>query len=151
MKIPETTASKRARSLARMDEAGVQSLPSRVVSPPLTAEYLTAKYGPSKLGEAQPFHGTFTAPIDLTPRQWEQARNQAIERFVTAMYQQGLWLASEKRIQVNPGVYPARDLATQQDDFNQREYIVTGHFYNRYPELVRVEIPEHMREPQTLG
>ena len=96
--------------------------------------------------------GTFVVPLGVSARRYRDIRNDAIGRFVRAMDTQG-WEAvidAGHRIDVLPGVYPYRDLATGLDMLDRREFIARAYFTQRNPQVVRTEFPAELLEPLVL-
>lgn len=140
---PEPTQARKVRRVASAPRTG------RVESLELPALDLQAIA--QKEGQAVAVYGTFRAPVDLKSEQWESCRNRAVTTFVTQQLAQGMSCVLPKGIQVNPGCYPARDLMSGEDLWDQREYVIGAWFYQTVPRMIRVPIDPDWVKPVRLG
>lgn len=136
------------RALAPPDpRADAPPPPTRTEIPGLDLARLGRKYGPQNAGRPRALRGTFAVPLDVSARQYAAFRDAAVRRFVESLDKQGWQFRPEYRIQVTPGLYPARDLRDGTPRLDQREVVVTAHFAFRDPKPLRLELPPDVVAP----
>ncbi len=121
--------------------------------PELDVGALQRAYGMENARAPKWLEGTFQAPLQATWDQYQKIRDDAITTFVGVMTKRGYTLLANEayRPRVSPGVYPAYDLLSGYAILDRREFIIGMWFTFRNPKPVRLELPSHLLEPQTLG
>ncbi len=150
---PTPTKIKRGRQYAAVRDAkrAAGIAPKREYTmEALDTAALSRKYGMDRAHHPRRKTGTFHVPLDVSPRTYQGIRDGAINTFIEYMDKEGWDFVSDLRIQVYPGVYPARDLATGLDLLDRREFLVQAHFRFRNPQPVRIELPPELLEAQTF-
>lgn len=132
----EAAFTKRLKGAARRDGA--------LEIPALDCAALSRKYGMERAYEPKMHEGTFVAPLGIKPDQYQRLRNDMIHRFLDAMDKQGWDFVADQRIQVYPGIYPARDLVSGLDLLDRREMVIRAHFQFRNPQPIRLELPPEL-------
>ena len=150
---PTPTRVKRGQAYAALVDARRRkgaTAPKEYLREAVDTAALSRQYSMDAARAPRIVQGTFVVPLGVSARRYRDIRNDAIGRFVRAMDTQG-WEAvidAGHRIDVLPGVYPYRDLATGLDMLDRREFIVRVWFRFRNPQPLKLEVPESLLEPK---
>lgn len=108
---------------------------------PLSRDALLAQYG-AETAYAPKWHtGSFRAPLGMRGPAFQQLVYQQTTTWLEAMRKKGFDVCSSSEIDVTPGPYPAKDLATGLVILGEREMLVRAQFLERQPIVRRVELP----------
>lgn len=141
---PEPTETKLGRQWGRqIDWAHVQETAgqeSQAAAAPLDREKIRQVGGQNPY--APRWHtGSFRAPLGMRGPTFGKHCAEMAKRWLEEMRRRGFDVCSTTRIQIDPGPYPARDLATGLLLMGEREMLVRAQFVERQPETVRLELP----------
>lgn len=117
--------------------------------PGIDAAAITRRYG--KLGAPQADYATFRAPISASPSEFEKLRNAAVRKWLDVKLHDKWDCVLPMRITVTQGIYPARDLLSQKDLWDHREYIIGAWFVPQVPRIQRIELDPELLAPTRLG
>ena len=145
---PEPTETKLGRQWGRGIDwdrvAETSSEPSQAVAAPLSRKLL--QQGP-EAGYAPRWHtGSFRAPIGMRGPTFGAHCAEMAKRWMEEMRRRGFDVWSSTRVQIDPGPYPAKDLATGLSLLGEREMLIRAQFVERRPETVRLELPGELFE-----
>lgn len=146
---PEPTETKLGRAWGRgIDWDRVNdtaSEPSVAESAPLDVQRMAASVENAR---APRWHtGSFRAPLGMRGPAFGSHCAEMAKRWLEEMRRRGFDVCSSTRIQIDPGPYPARDLATGLSLLGEREMLVRAQFVERHPEVVRLELPGELLRP----
>lgn len=116
--------------------------------PGLDGDALSAFYS----SQRRAFHpriieGTFDVFVPMTWEKYEKARDAAVLRFIDAMERQGWHWQSQRRIRVEPGMYPAHDPISGVWLPDRQQFIIRAWFRFENPKPLRIELEPEIREP----
>lgn len=123
---------------------GKQSAPE---IPGLDASALRRRYGPQNGRKPRSMTSTMKIPIGIGQGQLEREVRGKVNSWLQTMDRMGFDWVSSKGFTFTGGRYPAFDLLTQTPLLDMREYMVTGMFIKRDPEVIRLELPGHLAQP----
>jgi hypothetical protein len=146
---PEPTATKLGRRFGRQIDwakiAETASEPSPAEDAPLSkrqaARSVETAHAPKWRG------GTFRCPLGMRGPTFNAHCTDHVRRWIEEERRQGFDIWSGTRIQIDPGPYPATDLATGLKLLGEREMLVRAQFVEREPEAVRLELPGGLFAP----
>lgn len=134
----------------RPDPRDQEGRPDTVDIPGVDVGELRRLYGPEQGYMPHVFTGTFQAPLGVSPAMYAGIRDAAATKFVRVMDKKGYDLVAKYRIQVEPGMYPAYDLASGVYLLDRREMLIKAHFTFRKPKVRTIELPPHILRPMTV-
>lgn len=152
---PEPSMAKRTRKMlsnvdwGKFGPGSTKNQPAAAL-PPLDLAAIARREHPDNAQAPRMHMGTFRMPIAASERARTEMRNRAVWKFIKIMDKQGWDWVPHLRIRVYDGIYPAPDLATGAFLLDEREYRIEAWFSLRKPQLVRVEVSPHWREPLVL-
>lgn len=85
--------------------------------------------------------GSFRAPLGMRGPTFGAHCSEMAKKWLAEMQRRGFDVCSSSRIDVLPGPYPAKDLATGLSLLGEREMLVRAQFVERRPEVVTLELP----------
>lgn len=91
--------------------------------------------------------GSFRAPLGMRGPTFGAHCAEMAKRWMEEMRRRGFDVLSSTRVDIVPGPYPARDLATGLSLLGEREMLVRAQFVERQPEVIRLELPGGLFEP----
>lgn len=145
---PEPTARKLGRAWGRTidwSRLGDASEPSVAESAPLDLGRMADAV---KTARAPRWHtGSFRAPLGMRGPVFGKHCAEMAKRWLEEMRRRGFDVCSSTRVQIDPGPYPAKDLATGLSLLGEREMLVRAQFVERHPEVVRLELPRELLRP----
>ena len=146
---PEPTETKLGRAWGRgIDWDRINdtaSEPSVAESPGLDRRRLAASVENAR---APQWHtGSFRAPLGMRGPTFGAHCAEMAKRWLEEMRRRGFDVCSSTRIQIDPGPYPAKDLATGLALLGEREMLVRAQFVERQPEMIRMELPSGLFAP----
>ncbi len=145
---PEPTETKLGRQWGRgIDWNEVQetaSAPSQAVAAPLSRQLF--QQAPESAYAPRWHTGSFRCPLGMRGPAFESHCAANAKRWMEEMRRRGYDVWSSTRIQIDPGPYPAKDLATGLALLGEREMLIRAQFVERHPETVRLEVPGELFE-----
>lgn len=145
---PEPTGAKLGRQWGRgIDWDAVQataSEPSTAVAAPLDRQRL--RQTPESAYAPRWHTGSFRCPLGIRGPTFQAHCADQAKRWMEEMRRRGFDVWSSTRIQIDPGPYPAKDLATGLSLLGEREMLIRAQFVERHPETVRLELPGELFE-----
>lgn len=85
--------------------------------------------------------GTFRCPLGMRGPVFNAHCTDQVRRWIEEERRRGFDIWGSTRIQIDPGPYPATDLATGLKLLGEREMLVRAQFVERQPEVVTLELP----------
>lgn len=146
---PEPTERKLGRQWGRqIDWEQVKetaSAPSTAVAAPL--DRARFRHSAPETAYAPRWHtGSFRAPLGMRGPTFGAHCAEMAKRWMEEMRRRGFDVWSGTRIQIDPGPYPAKDLATGLSLLGERDMLIRAQFVERHPETIRLELPGELFE-----
>lgn len=146
---PEPTETKLGRQWGRgIDWDAVQetaSTPSEATAAPLDLQRIRESVQSAR---APRWHtGSFRCPLGMRGPTFSAHCAEMAKRWLEEMRRRGFDVCSSTRIDIVPGPYPAKDLATGLSLLGEREMLVRAQFVERQPEEFTVTLPCELLEP----